>query len=446
MVTTKAVFFEIGSHTTTSVQQLSASWFTSGKLLESTIDAMRAAGEFPNDIRYGSMEVGSLALGGEGEDRAELRPVEIRYDSSAPNTAHLTLTLASGNLRFYNAYGRREILRQAVAGWRLEFTTAVNEYGGLVLQGALCDVDKSHLPCDNGPLKEFFITAVGNWLRSLSPAALNKTAMRRAVIGRESFLRQYIYPMVVEKLQRRLDSLPDYVTSREGVAQVNPQACQNEKSGVEANMSNGERARFVRNSNGWTYRDHVLLNWQEANRTLHDRESEQDLQCMVTMGRQAGPDGVPRPTLDISSVLGRYEWDSVKQELPLSRQRSYMGKAWARATLQWSLRLQWQAENGRVGVAALARKGAPATDAGTTGIYVVSDALPHLLNVQRINLWWEGNAASLASVQQDIAGFLATATGDMFAAVAEGLAPGRKLGCRDLRINESGDIEIELGE
>ena len=294
MVTTKAVFFEIGSDTTTSVQQLSASWFTSGKLLESTIDAMRAAGEFPNDIRYGSMEVGSLALGGEGEDRAELRPVEIRYDSAAPTTAQLTLTLASGNLRFYNAYGRRDILRQPVAGWRLEFTAAVNEYGGLVLQAALCDVDKSHLPCDNGPLKEFFITAVGNWLRILAPAVLNRTAMRRAVIGRESFLRQYIYPMVVEKLQRRLDSLPDYVASRDGVAQVNPQECQNEKSGVEATLCNGERARFIRNSNGWTYRDHVLLNWQEANRTLHDRESEQDLQCMVTMGRQAGPDGAEK--------------------------------------------------------------------------------------------------------------------------------------------------------
>ena len=446
MVTTKAVFFEIGPDTTTSVQQLSASWFTSGKLLESTIDAMRAAGEFPNDIRYGSMEVGSLALGGDGDDRAELRPVEIRYDSAAPSTAHLTLTLASGNLRFYNGYGRRDILRQAVAGWRLEFTAAVNDYGGLVLQAALCDVDKSHLPCDNGPLKEFFITAVGNWLRGLAPAVLKKTAMQRAVIGRESFLRQYIYPMVVEKLQRRLDSLPDYVTSRDGVAQVDPQACQNEKSGVEATLNNGERARFLRNSNGWTYRDHVLLSWQEANRTLPARESAPALHCLVTMGRQAGPDGVVRPTLDISSVLGRYEWDSVKQELPLSRQRSYMGKAWARATLQWSLRLQWQVENGRVGVAALARKGVPATDAGTTGIYVVSDPLPHLLNVQRINLWWEGNAASLASVQQDIAGFLATATGDMFAAVAEGLAPGRKLGCRDLRINESGDIEIELGE
>ena len=97
-------------------------------------------------------------------------------------------------------------------------------------------------------------------------------------------------------------------------------------------------------------------------------------------------------------------------------------------------------------MATLARKSVPTTDAGTTGIYVVSDPLPHLLNLQRINLWWDGNAASLASVQQDIAGFLSTATGDMFAAVAEGLAPGRKLGCRDLRINESGDIEIELGE
>jgi hypothetical protein len=85
--------------------------------------------------------------------------------------------------------------------------------------------------------------------------------MRRAVIGRESFMRQYIYPMVIEKLQRRLNSLPDYVTSRDGVAQVNPAESQNEKSGVEATLSNGERARFIRNSNGWTYRDHVLLNW-----------------------------------------------------------------------------------------------------------------------------------------------------------------------------------------
>ncbi|XLZ71186.1 hypothetical protein ABT364_04275 [Massilia sp. SR12] len=445
MVTTKAVFFEIGSETATSVQQLSASWFTSGNFLESTIAAMREAGEFPNSIRYGSIEVGSLALGGEGEDEAVLRPIEIRYDSANPNLAHLSLTLGAGSLRFYNGYGRKDILRQSVAGWRLEFTAAVNEYGGLVLQAALCDVDKSYLPCDNAPLKEFFITAVGHWLRSWAGPVLEKTAMRRAVINRESFLRQYIYPMVVEKLQRRLDSLPDYVASREGVAQVNREESQNEKSGVEATLSNGERARFVRNSNGWTYRDHVLLNWQEANRTLHDRESEQDLQCIVTMGRQAGPDGVLRPTLDISSVLGRYEWDSVKQELPLSRQRSYMGKAWARATLQWSLRLQWQVEDGRVTIAALARKGVPATDAGTTGIYVVSDPLPHLLNVQRINLWWDGNAASLSSVQQDIAGSLATVTGDMFAAVAEGLAPGRKLGCRDLRINEAGDIEIELG-
>ena len=407
---------------------------------------MRQAGEFPDQIRYGSVEVGSLALGGEGQDEALLRPIEIRYDPANPAAAHLSLTLAGGNLRFYNGFGQRDILRQPVAGWRLEFMAAVNEQGGLALHAALCDVEKSHLPCDNGPLKEFFITAVGHWLRSQAQAVLAKTAFRRAVVAREDFLQHYIYPLVVEKMQSRLNSLPDFVESRDGVAEVSPQESQNEKTGADATLNNGVRARFVRSGAGWTYRDHVLLHWQEANRTLHDRESEQDLQCVVTMGRQAGTDGVMRPTLDISSVLGRYEWDSVKQELPLSRQRSYMGKAWARATLQWSLRLQWQVADGRVGIAALARKGVPATDAGTTGIYVVSDPLPHLLNVQRMNLWWEANAASLGAVQEDVVATLATSTDELFAGMAAALAPQRKLVCRDLRVNDSGDIEIELGE
>jgi len=444
MVTIKAVFFDVGGESPTITQQLSATWFTSAKLLEGTIDAMRTAGEFPDNVKYGSMAVGSVALGGDGEDEAVLRPVEIRYDPANPAAAHISLTLGSGNLRFFNAFGGRDsVLRQSVAGWRLEFMAAVNQEGGLALHAALCDVEKSHLPCDNGPLKEFFITAMGHWLRSQAEMVLKRTACRRAVVRRQDFMQQYIYPLVVQKLQRRLDSLPDFVASRDGVATINPQESQNEKSGADATLTNGERACFVNSVSGWTYRDHVLLHWQEANRTLHDRESEQDMQCMVTLGRQAGPDGVQRPTLDISSVLGRYEWDSVKQELPLSRQRAYMGKAWARATLQWSLRLQWQCEQGRVGIAALARKGMPATDAGTTGIYVVSDPLPHLLNVQRMNTWWDSNAASIGAVQEDVVATLATATGDLFHSVGEALAPNRELVCRDLRVNDAGDIEIE---
>jgi hypothetical protein len=449
MFTDHSSFFVPGaSHVTEP--DLIAAWQPSGALLTAALARMQAAGDLPDVIDVDQLIADAgMALGGDGDDRALLKPIEVRLEASMPGSARVTLEIASGNLRFVNGYAAStQVLRQNVSGWKLEFTAGVNDEGGLVLQDALCDVERSIMLCDNAALKGFFVSAVAGWLQAHAAPVLARTAARFAVVPRGDFLRNYLRPLLVEGLQARLNELPDFLHSRDGLAgEMIVAECLNEKSGADATLYNGARATFVPTAAGWQYRDHVLLHWQEANRTVHDRESEQDVHCTLALSSQPGEDGHAHPTLDIISTLTRYEWDSVKQDLPASRQRAYMGKAWARATLQWSLRLQWVAgADGRVALSVQARKSLPRTDSGTTGIYVVSDPLPHLINVHRTAQWWDKQPACLATVRDEVAAPLAATTASAFERIVHALAPDGNRHCRGLRLNERGDIEIELGE
>jgi hypothetical protein len=449
MFTTEAAFF-ISDETGQETPDLIAKWQSSGPLLSAELSKMQKDGLLPDAIDVDHlMTKAGMALGGDGPDRALIQPIRVQYDAAQPGGARVIVEMASGNLRFLNGYGPKDqLLRQNIASWKLEFSADINEQGGLVLHSAQCETDQVNLPCDNIVLRNFFVAAVTGWLRSQAAAVLAHTSGRFAVIPRSDFLRDYLRPLLLEPLQTRLDALPDFIHSRNGLAgELKVSECLNEKSGAEASLYNGARAEFVPTRAGWQYRDHVLLHWQEANRTLHDRESEQDVHCTLALATQPGEDGRPHPTLDIIATLTRYEWDSVKQELPASRQRTYMGKAWARATLQWSLRLQWlPAGDGRVRMTLQERKGMPRTDAGTTGIYVVSDPLPHLINVHRICQWWDNHAASLVPVRDELAEPLAAASATVFERIVSALAPDGNRHCRGLRINERGDIEMELGE
>jgi hypothetical protein len=449
MLTIAAAFFE-SDETVSELPSLLAKWQSSGSLLSTQLANMQKCGVLPDAIDADLlMTKEGMALGGDNGDRAVLQPLRVELDPAMPGAARVIIEFASGNLRFLNGYGAKDqLLRQSVAGWKLEFLAGINDQGGLVLHAAQCCLERASLVCDNMALKDFFVAAVTEWLRGQAKAVLAHTASRYAVIPRGDFLRHYLRPLLQEPLQARLDELPDFVHSRAGLAgELKASECINEKSGTEATLYNGARAGFVPTRAGWQFRDHVLLHWQEANRTLHDRESEQDVHCTLALSSQPGEDGRAHPTLDIISTLTRYEWDSVKQELPASRQRAYMGKAWARATLQWSLRLQWVAgADGHIRMTVQERKSMPRTDAGTTGIYVVSDPLPHLINVHRMGQWWDNHPASLVPVRDELAAPMAAATGSVFERIALALAPDGNRHCRSLRINERGDIEMELGE
>jgi len=444
MLNTEAAFFTSGV-TFAEAPDLVASWQTSGPLLAAQLARMQG---LPAKIDVDQLMVSQgMALGGDGHDRAILCPIHVLHEP-ATSSARVVLEFASGNIRFLNAYRKEQLLRHSVQGWKLVFAAGVNELGGLDLHSATLVPGQSEMRCDNAAIRDFVVEATEGWLRAQAGAVLAHTAGRYAVVARTEFLRVYLGRFLLEPLQARLDQLPDFMHSRVGLAgELVAAECLNEKSGTEATLYNGARAEFVPTGAGWQYRDHVLLHWQEANRTLHDRESEQDVHCTLALASQPGEDGRLHPTLDVIATLTRYEWDSVKQELPASRQRTYMGKAWARATLQWSLRLQWlPGADGRIALAVTARKGMPRTDAGTTGIYVVSEPLPHLINVPRTCQWWDSHPASLNAVRVELAAPLAAATGYVFERIALALAPDGNRHCRGLRINERGDIEIELGE
>ncbi|MGO4377452.1 hypothetical protein AB4Z19_04230 [Pseudoduganella sp. RAF19] len=448
MLTSEAPFF-VSATTFVQVPDLVVTWQTSDSRLSRQLARMQEEGLLPGFVDVDHLLEDGFALGGDGPDRAVLHAIKVVQDAISPGSVRLIIELSSGNLRFLNGYGAgHQQLRQSIAGWKLEFVAGINDEAGLMLHSALCDTDQATLPCDNMALKSFFISAMGDWLRAHADAVLAFTSESTAVVPRGEFLRQYLRPMLLEPLQARLDELHDFVRSRDGMpGKLNAAESLNEKSGAEATLYNGARAEFVPTQAGWNFRDHVLLHWQEAGHTLHDRESEQDLQCTLALSTQPGEDGNPHPTMDVIATLTRYEWDSVKQELPGSKQRTYMGKAWARVSLQWSLRLQWHVKpDGSVVLSGQTRKGMPRTDAGTTGIYVVSDPLPHLLNVHRICQWWDNHPANLGVVRNDVAAPLAVATTKVFERIALTLAPEGNRHCRGLRINERGDFEIELGE
>lgn len=238
----------------------------------------------------------------------------------------------------------------------------------------------------------------------------NTMVIERPYADRDEFLQRYLKPLLMDPLQDRLNNLPDFLFSQpDSDGRLDREDSVNEKSGAEASLLGGQRARFVEGKAGWHYRDHVLLSWKQPGATSHARESEQDLQFSVVLSEQPDMAGIPRLTVDIHGSLMRYEWDSVSQTLPDGRSL-HLGKGWARATLQWSLRVQCIAgADGRVHVVARPRKAPPVMDARTAGAYIVSDPLQHLMNIQRISHQWEHGTVGLGAVQGVLVARLAAA-------------------------------------
>ncbi|UGQ48900.1 hypothetical protein [Massilia endophytica] len=234
--------------------------------------------------------------------------------------------------------------------------------------------------------------------------------IERPYADREEFLQRYLKPLLIDPLQDRLNSLPDFLFSQPDVgARLDSEDSVNEKSGASASLLGGQRAVFVPGKNGWHYHDHVLLSWKDGGELVHSRQSEQDLRFGIVLSEQPDMAGTDRLTVDINASLMRYEWDSVGQRLPDGR-ATHLGKGWARVTLQWSLRVQCIAgADGRVHVVARPRKSAPVMDARTLGAYLVSDPLQHLMNMPRITHGWEHGAASMAAVQGVLVARLAAA-------------------------------------
>ncbi len=221
----------------------------------------------------------------------------------------------------------------------------------------------------------------------------------------EEFSQRYLKPLLIDPLEVRLNALPDYAQALPAGAIVGQDGVVDEKTGGGGTMP----ARFIRTPVGWTYRHHTLLEWQQPGDVTHERESEQDLQYSVTISQQPDMAGVPRLTVDLHGSLMRYERDVVTQEIA-DGQSADVGKGWARATLQWSLRLQLVVgTGGRVNVVSRARKSPPVTDAGKAGAYIVADPLAHLLNLPRLMHGWEHGNASLAAVQDYLVSRLAAA-------------------------------------
>ncbi len=270
----------------------------------------------------------------------------------------------------------------------------------------------------------------------------------KAILARDVFFKQFLKPLLIDPLQQKFNALPDYLHSRiDQNGERDPEETQNEKSGAVATLSNGARALFVPNATGWHYRDHVLLHWHEGSSHAHDRESEQDVQFSVVVSTLPDGAGVPRLTVDLTSSMMRYEWDRVNQKLAPFKRKIYMGKGWARATLQCSLRLQFvPGAQGGIALKVCAKKAPPVTDSGVMGMYVVSDAFAHLMNINKISNDWDSNAVSLAVLQDGLVAELGAAAATLFERAAAQLVmpAGSPLRYRGIRLNADGDVELDV--
>ncbi|MTW03162.1 hypothetical protein [Pseudoduganella ginsengisoli] len=270
----------------------------------------------------------------------------------------------------------------------------------------------------------------------------------KLVIARHTFFNEFIRPLLVEPIRARLASLPDYVHARRAQGdELDRMESLNEKSGAMATLDNGARADFVPETSGWRYRDHVLLHWHEGGERSHDRESEQDWQFHICVSNQADAEGVERLTFDLSSSLMRYEWDRINQKSGPFVRKTYAGKGWARTTMQWSLRLQCvPSARGSIALNVSGRLAPAVTDSGVLGVYVVSDARSHLLNMNKISNDWDGNAAGMAALQQTVVAQFGAAVAAMFGQAAGHLVlpAGPQLAYRGVKLNSEGNIELEL--
>lgn len=283
------------------------------------------------------------------------------------------------------------------------------------------------------------------------PARPGGGSAGKLIIARQAFFNDFVRPLLVEPVRERLASLPDYAQARRGQGgELDRTESVNEKSGAMATLDNGARAGFVPEAGGWRYRDHVLLHWREGGERgerSHDRESEQDMHFHIGISNQPDAEGVECLTIDLTSTLMRYEWDRVNQKSGPFMRKTYLGKGWARTTMQWSLRLQCvPTARGGIALAVSGRQAPAVTDSGVVGMYVVSDARLHLLNMNKISNDWEGNVAGMAALQQGVVAQFGAAVAAMFGQAAGHLVlpAGPQLAYGGVRLDGDGNIELEL--
>lgn len=264
----------------------------------------------------------------------------------------------------------------------------------------------------------------------------------KAIVARDVFMKHFLLPTLVLPLEFNINALPDYLDARRDRS---ARASSNSKSGV-AGEAGGERARFVPTANGWEYHDRVFLEWHESGTHSHDRQSEQDRRFQIGLASQPDADGIARLTLELSGTLMRYEWDQLNVGI-FAEDHVYVGRAWARATLRWRLRLQFMAgADGQLAMVCVGGAEPPVVEHGISGIYKDGDIYSDLLGLPAISEDWRDNAISLAEVQQRLVpALIAQLTPALEAAAARIVLPAApRLRIGQIGLNADGDIELDV--
>jgi hypothetical protein len=267
----------------------------------------------------------------------------------------------------------------------------------------------------------------------------------KGIIARDVFFDKYLHQVLVVPFEQRANELQDYVHARDDRG-PNIGIC--DRTGIDPNQpATSQRARFVRTATGWSYGDHVQLNWHESGFYSHDRESEQNLQYTITVSMQPDAAGAQRLTMDIQGSLYRYEWDQQNEDIPPFKSNVYVGKGWASATITWNIRLQFIAGvDGKITITKTAVQNDPVTDHGDAGLFKVADFFSDLLDLHGINDNFRDNAASLGQIESAIVQQLIDQTGPILDnAMTRVVMPARsQFFYKNLLLNSDGDIEIDF--
>lgn len=254
------------------------------------------------------------------------------------------------------------------------------------------------------------------------------------------FLDRYIKPTIIDPLNRSLSAMPDYVNAR---PDRGPSVEVNDKSAPDGHG----RATFVRTSTGWTYHDTVHLNWHESGFYSHDRWSQQSMifEVKLLMANDAG--GIPRLTLQIDGSLFRYEKDQQNTDVPPFKSNVYVGDGWAKATMPWTIKLQFVAgADGKLTITKSAAAGQTQTDHGQGGIFDLADFFRGLFDMKTISSDWSDNAGGLAAVEKLVADSIEKQAGDVINTAASKIVmPAPKtFFYKNIRLDQRGNIAIDL--
>jgi hypothetical protein len=267
----------------------------------------------------------------------------------------------------------------------------------------------------------------------------------KGIIAHDVFFDKYLHQVLVVPFEQKANELQDYVHARDDRT-PNIGIC--DRTGIDPNQpATSQRAKFVRTAAGWSYGDHVQLNWHESGFYSHDRESEQNLQYAITVSMQPDAAGAQRLTMDILGSLYRYEWDQQNEDIPPFQSNVYVGKGWASATITWNIRLQFIAgADGKITITKTSAQNDPVTDHGDSGLFKVADFFSDLLDLHGINDNFRDNAASLGQIEGAIVQQLLDQTGPILDnAMTRVVMPARsQFFYKNLLLNSDGDIEIDF--